>query len=124
MKTRKTLVPFDINNPEKNIAGFLYPNIEIEPISSFRDIKSGREWSAGIVVFVGREISKDDIFASIVDSGTKIRSVPTLLSCLDEYVHQTAQFKIVDVIGIKSSADGFQLVKLEKPRRAPSKLPG
>lgn len=123
MLTRKTLVPFDLINPDRSISGFLYPNVEKNPISSFLEIKTGKEWAAGMVVLVGREISKEDIFAKIVDSGKEVFSVRGLLSSLDDYLHQVATFKIGDVLGVKSSSDGFELIKLDRPARPHSRLP-
>lgn len=123
MTTRKTLVPFDRASPDRRIKGFLYPNVDTKPIASFLEIGTSRQWEAGMVVFVGREISKDDVFAKIVDSGKTISSVRELLDIIQEFLGQVNNFKIGDVIGIKPKGDGFELVKLAKPQKSKSKLP-
>lgn len=120
---KKILAPFDLTKPEKKINGFLYPNIDAKNVNSFLEINTDKEWEVGMVVFVGREISKNDVFAKIVDSGKKIKSVNGLLNSIEDYLGQVSTYKIGDVIGIKSTIDGFKLIKLEQPQRAKVKLP-
>ncbi|MEZ5427523.1 MAG: hypothetical protein R2747_14720 [Pyrinomonadaceae bacterium] len=76
-----------------------------------------------MVVFVGTEISENDVFAKILDSGQKIKSVELLLRNLEDYLHQTNNFKLGDMIGVKPSTDGFELIKLDKSDRGKNKLP-
>ncbi|NMH87387.1 hypothetical protein [Flavivirga algicola] len=84
MKTKKMLVPIDLENPKKDENDFLYP-ILIENEFVFKGIKYGKIWKHGIVSFIGKEISKNDVLARIVDSGNKIDNVEELISCLDDY---------------------------------------
>ncbi len=125
MKTKKVLAPFDLNNPRKKIKGFLCPNIDEEGVNSFLEIDTNKEWNIGRVAFIGMEISKNDVFARIVDSGKKIKSVDGLLNTIEDYIEQISNFKIGDVVGIKSLENGnFELIKLQKPpRRVNRKLP-
>ena len=123
MTTKKMLAPFDFNNPDKSINGFLYPNIDEEHINSFLEINKGKKWKTGMVVFVGREVSKNDIFAKIIDSRKKIKSVSNTLELIQKYINQVKQYKIGDILAIKSSSDGFELIKLERPKRPKSKIP-
>ena len=116
MATKKILAPIDLEKPNKKISGFLYPNIDEEQVSFF-EINKGKEWQAGLVVFVGQEITKNDLFAKIVDSGKKIRSVDELLMNLDDYLKQIRLFKIGDIIGVKPRGNGFELVKLKRPKK-------
>jgi fructose-1-phosphate kinase PfkB-like protein len=117
MKTKKILVPFDLKKPDKTQIGFLYPHIDSEQTSSFLEISKDKEWEVGMVVFVGKEITKNDVFAKIVDSGKKINSVKDLLENLEIYLNQITSFKIGDIVGIKSDENGFELIKIKKPKR-------
>jgi hypothetical protein len=123
VKTKRLLSPFDLNRPENIIKGFLYPNVEANQIDSFLEIKTEKEWRVGMVVYIGMEISENDVFAEIVDSGKKIESVEHLLHNIEEYLRQVNKFKIGDIIGIKPMKESFELIKLEKPPRPKSKLP-
>ena len=117
MKTKKLLVPFDFKKPEKRISGFLCPNFDNIQLNSFIQLDKSKEWQAGRVVFVGQDITKEDLFAKIVDSGRKIRSVNSLLQNLEEYLTQIKSLKIGDIIGVRAIENGFELVKLEKPQK-------
>ena len=115
MSTKKTLVPIDLQRPDKKIKGFLYPNIDLGIINSFIEINKGKEWEAGMVVYTGKEVTKNDIFAKIVDSGKKIESVNYLLNSLEEYLNQVSLFKIGDIVILKPTENGFKLEKIQKP---------
>lgn len=121
--TRKILAPFDPQRPDKILQGILYPSVNSETITKFQHANTGKEWDVGMVVFLGREIMKEDIFAKIIDSGQKVSSVNLLLTCLDTYIKQLQVFRIGDIVGVESTANGFELVKRERPRILKSKLP-
>ncbi len=123
MKTRKLLAPYDLQNPSKKINSFLYPDIDSNQNNFFTDIKSQKKWEAGIVVFIQSDISKNDFFAKIVDSGKAIESVNVLLESLDNYFEQISSFKVGDVIGLQSLENGFELIKLKKPSRRKRHIP-
>jgi len=122
MATKKILAPFDLEKPDKKISGFLYPNIDSEQVTSFLEISKGKEWQTGMVVFTGKEITKNDVFAKIIDSGKKVKSVNDLLNNLEDYLSQIGAFKIGDIIGVKPIKNGFELVKLKKPQKPRRKL--
>ena len=125
MRTKKMLIPFDIKQPRKKLNGFLYPSIDKTEVNSFLEIDTNKEWNVGRVVFTGIEISKNDVFARIVDSGKKIKSVDDLLSTIEDYIKQISNLKIGDIVEIKPLENGkFELLKLLKsPRRVNRKLP-
>jgi hypothetical protein len=122
MATKKILAPFDLEKSDKKITGYLYPNFDVEQINSFLEISKSKEWKTGMVVFTGKEITKNDLFAKIVDSGKKVKSVNDLLKNLESYLNQIRSFKIGDIIGIKPIEDGFELVKLKRPQKIKRKL--
>lgn len=105
------LVPFDEKSPRKRVKDFIYPHIEnAEP--TFVGINKPTIWTKGIVVFVGLDITANDVFARIVDSGAKIDSVDDLFSTLQSYVTQLSEFKIGNILEIeKDDLHGFRLTK-------------
>ncbi|MBP6002378.1 MAG: hypothetical protein KA746_02980 [Pyrinomonadaceae bacterium] len=121
--SKKMLTPYDPLEPEKAINGFLYPNIDVIGMDSFLEIDTGQKWEVGLVVFVGKELSKNDVFAKIVDSGKKVDYVKELLDIIEDYLRQVSAFKIGDIVGIRSSKRGFELIKLEKPQKAATTMP-
>lgn len=114
MATKKILVPYDLDNPKKDYNVFLYPNINSLEINSFIEIGKNKEWKVGRVVFTGKTITKNDVFAKIVDSGERIESVNKLLQQLDEYLNQISLFKIGDIVGIRYTENGFELFNHKK----------
>jgi hypothetical protein len=117
MTTKKLISPIDLEQPSKIIKGFLYPNFDSEKINSFIELNKEKEWKTGIVVFTGKDINKSDLFAKIVDSGKKIKSVNDLLNNLENYLIQIKSFKIGDVVGVKETKEGFEIFKIEKNRQ-------
>ena len=109
MATKKILVPYDLNNPKRDYNGYLYPNINSLEINSFVEVEKNKEWKVGRVVYVGKTITKNDVFAKIVDSGNRIESVNSLLQLLDEYLNQISLFKIGDIVGIRYTNNSFEL---------------
>lgn len=87
------------------------------------EIKTGKEWFYGYVVYVGIELSKNEVYAKIVDSGKKIASVEFLLDSLDDYLKQLNECKIGEIVRIKSTNNGFKLTKCKKPKINMKKLP-
>lgn len=116
MTTKKLISPIDLEQPNKIIKGFLYPNFDSEKINSFIELSKEKEWKTGIIVFTGKDINKSELFAKIVDSGKKIKSVNDLLHKLENYLTQIKSFKIGDIVGIKETNNGFEIFKIEKNR--------
>jgi hypothetical protein len=116
LRTKKMLIPVDLDNSNKKHRGFVYPNFDSGEINSFLVIGSDKVWEHAMVVYTGKSITKNDIFAKIVDSGKQIKSVKMVLEQLDNYLGQIKGFRIGDILGIKDSHDGFKLVKIEKSK--------
>ncbi len=81
MATKKMLVAFDKSKPTATSSDFLAPIWEGE-YPCFLGLKSGRFQEYGLVVFTGRQIEVNDVFAKMVDSGHKILGVDRTLSGL------------------------------------------
>ena len=125
MKSKKILVPIDIENPEKIINDFLYPEIS-KNTTSLLGIKNKKEWKYGMVVYKGSGITENDLFAKIVDAKTKIESVNELLNNLIIYLEKVKDFSIGNIIYIERIDEfGFTFKKYaNRPNiKRNSKLP-
>ena len=98
--TKKVLVPIDINDPEKKINDFLYPDLQVDGLT-LTGIKSGKQWEHGMVILT-RPINENDIFKRIVDSGKKIESVESVLNVLKDYVSELPKYKIGNILKLNS----------------------
>ncbi|WP_298140193.1 hypothetical protein [Flavobacterium sp.] len=113
MKSRKVIVPIDIEKPDKNINDFLYPKLTNDVVSFFR-ISNEKEWKYGMVILKGGGVTENDLFAKIVDAKTKIESVDKLLYTLKVYLEKVKEFSIGNIVYVESSDndEGFILKKL------------
>ncbi len=117
--TKKMLTAFEVNNPEKASSDFLVPVIEEDRFVLF-GTKSKRISSLGRVVFVGREITVNDVFARLVDSGRKVPVVADTLSSIGNYIDQLNGLKIGQVVEIVEDVENecFKLEPVTVPRPA------
>ncbi len=71
--TKKLLVAFDPTKPDIHSSDFLVPwNRAGQPV--LLGLKSNQDCTYGLLVFVGRAVSEDDLLAKLVDSGTAIEN--------------------------------------------------
>ncbi|MEM7487382.1 MAG: hypothetical protein AAF348_19405 [Bacteroidota bacterium] len=112
MKSRKVIVPIDIENPDKKINDFLYPKLTNDGVSFFR-VSNEKEWKYGMIVLKGGGVTENDLFAKIVDAKTKIESVDKLLDTLKIYLEKVREFSIGNIIYIEpnDNHEGFELRK-------------
>jgi hypothetical protein len=78
------------------------------------EVDSNKEYPTGMVVFVGKEISKNEVFSKIVSSGKTIKDVEFLLKNIEKYLVGLSEYKIGDVLEIKPLGDSFELRKVIK----------
>ena len=116
--TKKMLVAFDPAKPAKASSDFLVPVLDNGEFVFF-GTKSKRTVTLGMVVFVGREVTMNDVFARLVDSGRKIPAVAETLDVISNYLSQVSGLKIGQVVQVSGDAsrEGFLLqgVKVTKP---------
>lgn len=112
------LVAFDPAKPEKASSDFLVPVLDNGEFVFF-GTRSKRNVALGRVVFVGREVTVNDVFARLVDRERKIPSVAETLEIVSNYLRQVGELKISQVVKISGDASrgGFSLqaVKVAKP---------
>lgn len=118
--TKKLLVAFDPTKPEAQSSDFLVPwKSEGRPV--FLGLKSRKHFGHGMMVFVGRAISENDLFARLVDSGTFIENVEETLACLRSYVTQLQSLKIGNVVRVvPAEPGGSNVFELEVIAQTPS----
>jgi len=101
MTTKKCLVAFDPKTPHARSSDFLVPVWDGE-VPKFFGIDSGKLWPLGRVVFVGQEITVNDIFAKLVDSGRRIESVDRVLKEIEAYISMVEDQRIGSVLELRA----------------------
>jgi len=111
-ETKKLLVAFNPDAHDVQSSDFLIPwSLERQPV--FHGLKSGKDCVYGMMVFLGRAISENDLFAKLVDSGAIINSVDSTLATLRNYIDQLQTLKLGNVVRIVPDTDasfGLELV--------------
>lgn len=123
---KKLLTSFDPSNPEGRGGGFVVPIVENERVRFF-DLQSKRFSEFAMMVFVGRQITANDLFAKLVDTGRHIPNVEEAMRMLSRYVLCLSNYKVGNVVSIEPSDndnDAFQLVKLADTPSAASRSIG
>ena len=112
MTTKKLLVAFDPQKPEKRSSDFLAVVLEgQEP--KLLGLKSRKMFVSGMMVYLGKEITANDLFAKLVDSGRKVENVQQTLNVLQAYIQMLQDFRIGNVLAVQAdAASGFKLLKL------------
>ena len=112
MMTKKLLVAFDPKKPNHRSSDFLVVVLEGAE-AKFVGTKSQKPVTSGLMVYLGREIKANDLFAKLVDTRRRIESVEQTLCALECYIDQLQEFRIGNILGIESDSDNsFKLVKL------------
>ena len=115
MKTKKILVPIDLNKPDKRINDFLYPDWSSRP-AKLTGLKKGKIWETGMIVLTS-EITEKDIYDGIIEhSGQTIESEEFILKYLSYYISEIQKFKIGNIISVTESENefGFELIKVKE----------
>lgn len=100
--TKKMLVAFDPTKPDAQTTDFLIPWSR-DGQRVFLGLKSGKEAALGMMVFIGRSITENDLFAKLVDSGAVIPNVDDTLALLRSYLEGLQSLKIGNVARIRST---------------------
>lgn len=125
MTTKKLLVAFDTSNPNATSSDFLMPVVD-EGSPQFIGVKSCKPADLGMMVYIGRDVTTNDLFAKLVDTGMKVASVDRTIKGIEAYLRMLQDYKIGNILSVKASTEacGFQLEKVaNSPSDAKSKLP-
>ncbi|TQF67879.1 hypothetical protein [Pseudoalteromonas luteoviolacea] len=119
MNTKKLMVAFNPKKPNFKYSDFLLP-IVVDGEAKLLGLSSGKYFEYGMVIMAGKEVSVNDIFAKLVDLGTKIDDVDATLVNISQYVNMLKGFKISNVLKVKSSHSNTSGFSLEKANVKPS----
>ena len=117
-KTKKLLVNYDPQSPDARSKDFLIV-VWNQNTPHFLGLKSRALCKLGLLVYVGRDVSANDIFAKLADSGRPIKDVDETVKLIDKYLESLQKFKIGDILSVASdltAPDAFMLVKAAKER--------
>ncbi|MBF0234384.1 MAG: hypothetical protein HQK65_15295 [Desulfamplus sp.] len=117
MKTKKMPVSISYGSFKAKLNEFLIP-FTGEKQDGFRGLQSGLSSQYGSISFIGKEITANDVFAKLVDSGQKIDNVEAVITAITDFLGQLQQFKVGNIISIYYSDDGNGF-KLEKEANRP-----
>jgi len=113
VETKKLLVGFDVKRLTAKSSDFLLPVVtNSEP--KLYGLSSGKHFYYGMVVLTGKAVTVSDVFAKLVDSGARIKSIDETLGGINYYFDVLKTFKVGDVLRIvkdPSSCYGFRLEK-------------
>ena len=112
--TKKLLVAFDPSRADIATSDFVVPILGPEGVEFF-GLRSRKAAKLGRMVYVGREVTVNDLFAKLVDTGRKIPDVEQTLDMLTALVSRLAEYKIGNVLSIESATDepgGFRLKRI------------
>lgn len=118
-ETKKLLVAFNPERPKNSSSDFLIP-FQTEGRTIFLGLKSGREHTYGLMIYLGRAITENDLFAKLVDSGTKIASVNETVSILRQYIERLQSLRVGNVVRMKTNDGGVAGLGLELVAHTPA----
>ena len=118
-ETKKTLVAFDPARPKGQSSDFLVP-FQTEGRIVLYGVKSGSEQAHGLMVYLGRAITENDLFAKLVDSGVKIDSVDETLTRLRRYLEMLQSLRIGNVVRLQVGQEASGDFELELVAKSPA----
>jgi hypothetical protein len=122
--TKKLLVAFDPMRPDAMSSDFLAP-LHRDGHCILLGLKSREERSIGLVVFLGRAVTENDLFAKLVDSGARMIDVNQTLAMLRSYLIDVQALKIGNVVRVRcpKEKDNFEF-EFEVVAKTPSSMKG
>ena len=122
------LVRFDPKNPEGSSSEFLIPTRLDNGEMAFTSLKSERISEYGLVIFTGRDLAPEDVFAKLVDSGKRVLSVEKTMADINAFLEDIALHKVGSVlklVSVEGDSRGFRLenTKLKARSSKPRSLP-
>ena len=118
MKTKKLLV--EIKLPSwKAGKQFLLPNFN-KASDSFLNIKNSKNVSFGMVVYIGVEVSSEEILNRYLDNNSLEYENESYITIIDDYLNQINNFKIGNVLSVKY--DNSNLILKKEYERISEKL--
>lgn len=109
-QTEKFPVFFDPSRKDDASRDFLIPFRNGKKIV-FHGLESGHERELGLIAYIGKSIIANDVFARLVDSGSKINDVDDAFWLIERYVERLQSFKVGNIIRLNYSEakDDFEI---------------
>ncbi len=117
--TKKLLVAFDSTRTAPVRGDFVVPVCEAGT-ATFFGLRSREIAALGLMVYVGKEVTVNDLFAKLVDTGHTIPNVDQAVGILTDYVARLSEHKIGNVLAIEPAAEETSGFRLKKIANTPS----
>jgi hypothetical protein len=113
-ETKKLLVAFNPDRPEDPSGDFLIPFWSEGQIYLY-GLKSDREHTYGLMVYLGRAITENDLFGRLTDARAKVEvNEEEMVDILREYVEKLQPLRIGNVVRNQSILGGYALELVAK----------
>ena len=113
--TKKILVAYDPSKPESGAGDFLVPFDDGTGLSLL-GLRSRKRSLQGRMVYIGREITANDVFAKLIDGGSeKIGNVAKAIKAIEAYLEMLQEFRIGNILAVELTGEeacGFRFKKL------------
>ena len=115
--TTKLLIPYSMEKASPVGKSFIAPIYDGDR-QVFVGLENLKPIEFAAVVYIGRDIAPEDLFAKIVNTGLKILpSVDGQMDMISDYFDSLSKLKIGDVVKLELDAEGsVHLVKQQKPK--------
>lgn len=124
--TKKLPVSISYGTYQAKSHEFLIPPLT-DGVGEFQGLMSGKPFLYGAVSYLGKDITVNDVFAKLVDSGRRIESVERTVAALESYLRMLQDFKIGNILAVEPCSEepcGFRLKKIaDAPPVKPVNLP-
>jgi hypothetical protein len=113
MGMRRLLVAYDEARPSAGQGDFLAV-VRVGGTPSLWGVRSRQFVQTGRMVFTGKDVEAEELFARLVDSGCKIENVQQTLTDLAAYLRLLGDLKLGNVVSLARTEDepGFALTKI------------
>jgi hypothetical protein len=112
--TKKLLVGYDPSKHSTAPSDFLVPMRDSTGVFLL-GLKSRKSYEQGQMVYIGKEIATDDIFAKLSDLGYKFDDKDAISQTLNAYLRMLKDYKIGNILRIEQTNDtncDFRLIKI------------
>ena len=109
-ESKKLLVTFDPQNPDKSSNDLLVPVYNELGKVELLGTRSGKIIPYGLVILTSRIVTENDLFAKLVETGRRIPDVDGTLALLANFLEVLKGMKIGNVTEIKLDQDRVKML--------------
>ena len=104
-ESKKVLVAFDPDKPNKSSSDFLVPVKKVSGEIEFLGTRSKKAIRYGMVILTSRAVTENDLFAKLVDTGREVPNVADTLDTLGKFVDAIKTVKIGNIVEVVGGAE-------------------